>query len=326
MSKSKRNDARANLEARKLLPQKTLADAVQCTGVGLHSGARVTMTLKPAEPNSGVVFVRTDLPHRPRIAARWDHVVDTRLCTVLANREGVSVGTVEHVMAAFAGLGIDNVEVEVDAPELPVMDGSSSPFVFLIECAGRVEQASPRRALRIVEPVRVEGRGWFLSLVPASTFSLTMEIDYESTAVAYQSVEFDLYEGAFKKDLARARTFGFLQDVERLRAAGLAQGGSLDNAVVISGDRILNEEGLRYRDEFVRHKALDALGDLYLAGGPIIGRFQGSCSGHAGNNQLLRAVFECKTAWTWDLVKRGDKAQIMIDRARRDLLTSAVAI
>lgn len=315
-----------NAETRKLLPQKTLAGAVRCTGIGLHSGVKVSMTLKPAEPNTGITFVRTDLPGQPRIPARWDRVVDTRMCTVLGNAEGITIGTVEHLMAALAGLGIDNAEVEVDAPELPVMDGSSSPFVFLIECAGFVEQASPRRALRIREPVRVSGDGWMVSLAPAETFSLAVEIDYGSAAVAHQALELDIFDGVFKRDLARARTFGFLEDVERLRAAGLARGGSLDNAVVISGDRILNEDGLRYDDECVRHKALDALGDLYLVGAPIIGRFEGRCSGHAGNNLLLRTLFSRKEAWAWDVVRRGEPGRVMIERARRELRASAVAI
>lgn len=326
MGRTERNDPSVILDGRRLVPQRTLANVIHCTGVGLHSGVKVSMTLRPAAANAGITFVRTDLPGRPRIPARWDHVVDTRLCTVLGNGEGVTVGTVEHLMAAFAGLGIDNAEVEVNAPELPVMDGSSSPFVFLIECCGSVEQSSPRRALRVLKPMNVEGPGWSVSLSPGDGFALVMEIDYDNPVIDFQSLELDMFDGTFKRDLARARTFGFLEEVEQLRAVGLARGGSLDNAVVISGERILNEGGLRYRDEFVRHKALDALGDLYLAGGPIIGRFEGICSGHAGNNSLLRALLERDDAWCWQPVRRDQVARRIVDRARQDVHASAVAI
>ena len=305
--------------------QRTLRKSVHCTGVGLHSGATVTMTLRPAEPNAGIRFVRTDLGGVV-IPARWDHVVDTRLCTVLGNRDGAAVGTVEHLMAALAGLNVDNVVVEVDGPELPVMDGSSGPFVFLIECAGLIEQASARRAIRVLEPVSAAADGWAVSLMPGNGFSVDVEIDYGRSVVGNQTLALDLVTGTFKKELARARTFGFLDEVQELRAAGLARGGSLDNAVVISGDRILNEEGLRYQDEFVRHKALDAIGDLYLAGGPIMGHFHGIRSGHAGNNRLLRTLFARAGSWTWDTICRSDDAPAVIDRTRQPDLVSALAV
>ena len=283
------------------------------------------MTLKPAEPNAGITFVRTDIGG-VRTPGRWDHVVDTRLCTVVGNSDGVMVGTVEHLMAALSGLNVDNVIVEVDGPELPVMDGSSGPFVFLIECAGLLEQACARRAIRILKPVSATGAGWAVSLTPRNGFSVGLEIDYGRSIVGNQSLVMDLVSGAFKKELARARTFGFLDEVQELRAAGLARGGSLDNAVVISGDCILNEEGLRYPDEFVRHKVLDAIGDLYLAGAPIIGHFSGIRSGHAGNNRLLRTLLARSDAWTWDALCRNGEALAPVDRARRADFVPALAV
>jgi UDP-3-O-[3-hydroxymyristoyl] N-acetylglucosamine deacetylase len=318
-------DVPRSLKARRLLaPQKTLRSSVPCTGVGLHSGRKVTMTLKPAEPNAGVTFVRTDIG--VAIPGRWDHVVDTRLCTVVGNGDGVTIGTIEHLMAALSGLNVDNVIVEVDGPELPVMDGSSAPFVFLIECAGLLEQACARRAIRILKPVSATEDGWTVSLTPGNGFSVGVEIDYGRSAVGRQSLAMDLVSGAFKKELARARTFGFLDEVQELRAAGLARGGSLDNAIVISGDCILNEEGLRYTDEFVRHKMLDAVGDLYLAGAPIIGHFSGVRSGHAGNNRLLRTLFARSDAWTWDALCRSGETLLPIDRSRPADYVSALAV
>jgi UDP-3-O-[3-hydroxymyristoyl] N-acetylglucosamine deacetylase len=318
-------DAPRNRKARRLVPQKTLRSSVHCTGIGLHSGRKVTMTLKPAEPNAGITFVRTDIGG-VRTPGRWDHVVDTRLCTVVGNSDGVTIGTVEHLMAALSGLNVDNVIVEVDGPELPVMDGSSGPFVFLIECAGLLEQACARRAIRVLKPVSAAGDGWAVSLVPGNGFSVGVEIDYGRSVVGSQSLVMDLVSGAFKKELARARTFGFLDEVQELRAAGLARGGSLDNAVVISGDCILNEEGLRYPDEFVRHKVLDAVGDLYLAGAPIIGHFSGIRSGHTGNNRLLRTLFARSDAWTWDDLYRSGEGPAPVDRSRRPEFVPALAV
>lgn len=296
-------------EGRKVLPQKTLARPVQCTGIGLHSGIGVTMTLHPAGANSGIRFVRSDLSRSAPIPARFDHVVDSRMCTVLGTPDGITVGTVEHLMAAMAGLGIDNVLVELDGPEVPAMDGSAAPFMFLAECAGLSEQASPKRAVRVLKPVCVRGGSWHVSLTPSDGFSVEMEIDFTSSAIARQTLDLTAVNRTFKAELARARTFGFLEEVEQLREAGLARGGSLDNAVVVSGDHVLNEEGLRYPDEFVRHKALDAVGDLYLAGAQIIGHFQGVCSGHAATNRLLQALFRQEDAWTLDVMRRGDGAR-----------------
>jgi UDP-3-O-[3-hydroxymyristoyl] N-acetylglucosamine deacetylase len=287
--------------------QHTLKSPIHCTGIGLHSGNKVSMSLKPAEENSGITFIRTDLRgRRAVIPVRWDAVSDTRLCTVVSNADGVSVGTVEHLMAALRGCGIDNAVIELNAPEVPIMDGSAAPFVFLIECAGSLEQASPRRLIRVLKEIVVGDQTRFASLSPALSSSFSFEIDFASAAIARQESFLQLANGTFKSELARARTFGFLHEVHQMRQLGLARGGSLDNAIVIQGDKVLNEGGLRYSDEFVRHKILDSVGDLYLAGAPIIGHFHGCRSGHALNNQLLRAMFADESAWCYDDGQSGD--------------------
>ncbi len=279
--------------------QTTLLRPINCVGIALHSGKKVSLTLKPSEADSGVVFYRTDIPGSKEIPARWDNVVDTRMCTVLGNDDGLTVGTVEHLMAALSGCHVDNVIVEVNGPEVPVMDGSAQPFVFLIECAGLQEQDAPRRVIEILKPVRVEIGDKLAEIVPGENFSVGFEIDFEEKAVAKQQVTVSLINGTFKKEVARARTFGFMHEVEQLRAAGLALGGSLDNAVVVEGDKILNEGGLRYEDEFVRHKVLDAVGDLALSGAVVKGHYRGVRAGHAMTNQLLRALFADPTAWRY---------------------------
>ncbi|MCP5366919.1 MAG: UDP-3-O-acyl-N-acetylglucosamine deacetylase [Hyphomicrobiales bacterium] len=292
-----------------IVRQKTLKSPINCTGIALHTGKKVSMTLRPAEADSGIVFRRTDLAGNGAVVdACWRNVVDTRLCTSLGDANGVIVGTVEHLMSALAGCGIDNAEIEISGPEVPVMDGSAAPFVFLIECAGVVEQDAPRRVIRILRPVGVRDGEASASLVPADSFGLDFEIRFAGTAVAHQAITVGIENGTFKKELSRARTFGFLHEVERLWAAGLARGGSLDNAVVVSGEKVLNEEGLRFDNEFVRHKVLDAIGDLYLAGAPLVGHFKGSCSGHATNNKLLRALFADRKAWCFDVMRQGDLA------------------
>jgi UDP-3-O-[3-hydroxymyristoyl] N-acetylglucosamine deacetylase len=277
--------------------QKTLKNKIKCNGVGLHSGARVAMILHPAEPNSGVVFCRVDLPGKPRIQASYDRVTDVRLCTTLGDGAGAIAGTVEHLMAAFAGLGVDNVLVELDGPEVPAMDGSSAPFVFLLECADLVELPALRSYIEVLKPVVIEEQARSVSLSPADGFMVSFSISFDNPLVGDQYCDFELVDGSFKGELARARTFGFVEEVDRLRAMGLALGGSLDNAVVVNGTRVLNQDGLRYDDEFVRHKALDALGDLYLAGAPILGHFRGDRAGHALNNRLLRQLFADQSAW-----------------------------
>ncbi len=279
--------------------QTTLLRPINCVGIALHSGEKVSLTLKPAGAGSGVVFYRTDVPGSKEILARWDNVVDTRMCTVIGNEDGLTVGTVEHLMAALSGCHVDNVIIEVNGPEVPVMDGSAQPFVFFIECAGLQEQNIPRRVIEILKPVRVEIGDKLSEIVPSENFTVGFEIDFEEKAVARQQVTVSLINGTFKKEVARARTFGFMHEVEQLRAVGLALGGSLDNAVVVEGDKILNEGGLRYEDEFVRHKVLDAVGDLALSGAVMKGHYRGVRAGHALTNQLLRALFADPTAWRY---------------------------
>lgn len=286
-------------EANIALKQKTLKSAISCTGVGLHSGEKVFMTLHPAGPDTGIVFRRTDVAGEGvEIAAAYDKVVDCRMCTTLGV-DGKTLGTVEHLMAALAGAGIDNALIEVGGAEVPVMDGSAAPFLFLIDCAGVVEQDAPRKALRILKTVRVQHGESSARLVPARGFTLDFHIDFPSPAIGVQNMTVSLTPGAFKDEISRARTFGFLHEAEALWAAGLAKGASLDNAVVVSGDRIMNEDGLRFDDECVRHKILDAVGDLYLAGAPIVGRYEGERASHALNNALLREVFSDSANYEW---------------------------
>jgi UDP-3-O-[3-hydroxymyristoyl] N-acetylglucosamine deacetylase len=278
--------------------QHTLKSAIGCVGVGLHSGREVRLMLHPSQPGTGIVFRRTDLGID--IPARYDLVADTRLCTQIspADRPDVRVGTVEHVMAALAGVGIDNAVVALDGPEVPVLDGSAAPFVFLIDCAGRVAQDAPRDVIEILHPVRVGSDEAFAELRPGGAgLDLAMSIDFAAPAIGRQALSLSLTEAGFRQRLAEARTFALLAEIDSLREAGLARGGSLANAVVVDGARVVNPEGLRGEDEFVRHKMLDAVGDLALAGMAINGRFIGHRSGHALNNRLLRAVFADRSAW-----------------------------
>lgn len=278
--------------------QTTLKDSISCAGIGLHSGSGVSMALSPADADTGIVFRRIDIPGRgAEIPALWHNVVDTRLCTTIGNEDGIVVGTVEHLVSALAGLEIDNVIVEVNGPELPVMDGSAEPFAFLIECAGVRTLDVPRRAIEILKPVSIGDDEKSAVLMPGGGSTFSFEIEFESGAVGRQLRAFDLSDGAFRRELASARTFGFRHEVDAMHAAGLARGGSLANAVVIDGNTVLNPEGLRFRDEFVRHKLLDSLGDLRLAGHLLIGHFHGYKSGHAMNNQLLHRLFADESAW-----------------------------
>ncbi len=286
--------------------QHTLKSPIGCVGVGVHSGKRVSLTLCPAAPGTGIVFRRTDLDgpdlDNTDIPARFDLVTDTRLCTVVADPADParSVGTVEHLMAALAGAGIDNARIEVDGPELPILDGSSAPFLFLIGCAGIVAQPAPRARIEVLRPVRVTDGDAFAELLPdagSNSLEMEMSIDFDAPAIGRQALSLTLSDDSFRDELAAARTFALAGDIARLHAAGLARGGSLDNAVVVDGARVLNPAGLRMADEFVRHKLLDAVGDLALAGAPIAGRFVAHRSGHALNNQLLRALFADATAW-----------------------------
>ena len=261
-------------------------------GVGLHSGQRVRAAVLPAPTGWGIVFVRTDCAGDNRVAARAANVVHTRLNTVIGNAAGVTVSTIEHLMAAMAALSVDNAVIELDGPEVPIMDGSALPFVQMIDHAGRRRQEAPRRYLEVLRPVEVADGDKRARLLPSRRFEVAFEIAFDSPAIGRQSVDLAVDEESFRTELADARTFGFLHEVEALRRAGLALGGSLDNAVVVDGERILNPEGLRRTDEFVRHKALDAVGDLYVMGYPMIGRFEGLYAGHAINNAVVRALLE----------------------------------
>lgn len=284
----------------KFAMQHSLKSKISCCGKGLHSGANVSITLVPAPENTGIIFRQINANKNPvDIAAHVDNVVDDRLCTTLGNSEGNTIATVEHLMAALRGCEIDNLYVEVEGSELPIMDGSSAPFVFLIECAGVVEQNAPRKAIQIIKPISVENEERLVELTPGTGFSVSFEIEFGSNAIGQQCMNIDLVNGTFKGELSRARTFGFIEEVDQLRSMGLALGGSLDNAVVLNGDEVLNEGGLRYKDEFVRHKILDCIGDLYLVGAPIIGHFKGYRSGHALNHSILRSLLSNEDSWNY---------------------------
>jgi len=291
-----------------VLKQRTLKNAIRATGVGLHTGDKVYLTLRPAAPDTGIVFRRVDLDHPVDIQAAPQHVGDARLSSTL-ERDGVRVATVEHLMAAFAGLGIDNAYVDLSAPEVPIMDGSAGPFVFLLQSAGIVEQQALKKFIRIKKRVEVRDGDKWVRFEPYHGFKLDFTIDFSHPVFEHssQSVSIDFAENSFVKEVSRARTFGFMHEVEALRAAGLARGGSLDNAVVLDEYRILNGDGLRYEDEFVRHKVLDAIGDLYLLGHPLVGAFSAYKSGHALNNRLLRALLADAAAWEYVTFERAEE-------------------
>lgn len=292
-----------------MLKQRTLKSIVRTTGVGLHSGAKVTLVLRPAAPDTGIVFRRVDLDPPVEMKADPHGVGDTRMASCL-EKDGAKLSTVEHLMSALAGLGIDNLYIDVDAAEIPIMDGSAGPFVFLLQSAGIEEQSAGKKFIRVKKPVEIrEGDKW-ARLEPYEGFRLSFSIVFNHPAVDQSGtrVEMDFADDSYTRDIARARTFGFTQDVEALRAQGLALGGSLDNAIVMDEYRVLNAEGLRQPDEFVRHKVLDAIGDLYLAGHPLLGAFSGHKSGHAMNNRLLRALLADADAWEWATFSRPEEA------------------
>ncbi len=280
------------------MKQKTLKSAMTANGVGLHTGRKVTMTMSPAPIGTGVVFQRTDLPDQPIIKALWDRVEDTHLCTQIGEN-GTSVGTIEHLMAAIRAANIDNIHIAIDGPEVPIMDGSAEPFSFLLNCAGVQEQDAKRRILRINRTVRVEAGDKWAEYTPGAVPTFHFTADFDHPVIGQQQQSLTLVNGCFASHIARARTFGFLHEVDYLRAQGLAQGGSLDNAIVLDKEKVLNESGLRFDDEFVRHKILDAVGDLFLAGAPIMGQYNGHKAGHELNNQLLRAVFADPSSYSW---------------------------
>jgi UDP-3-O-[3-hydroxymyristoyl] N-acetylglucosamine deacetylase len=292
-----------------LVKQRTLKNMIRATGVGLHTGAKVYMALRPAPANTGIVFRRTDLDPPVEIKGEPYAVGDTRLSSCL-ERGGVRVSTVEHLMSALAGLGVDNAYVDLSAAEVPIMDGSAGPFVFLLQSAGIEEQNARKKFFRILKPVEVrEGDKW-VRFEPHNGFKLTMSIDFAHPVFdkTPQSVTVDFSSTSFVKEVSRARTFGFMQDVETMRSQGLALGGSLDNAIVMDEYRVLNTDGLRYEDEFVKHKVLDAIGDLYLLGHPLIGAFSGHKTGHALNNRLLRRLMEDKPSWELVSFERPEDA------------------
>ena len=282
--------------------QTTLGNKVSCSGIGLHSGSQVNMTIYPAKADTGIVFRRLDVAAEVALVpARFDLVADTRLGTTIRNQHGITVATIEHLMAAIWGVGIDNAVVELDGPEVPIMDGSSEPFVFMLECAGLSSLAAPRKVLRVLKSIEVRDGESVARVQPNHEGDegciLGIEIQFNNPVINRQASRYDFREVTFKQSLSRARTFGFEHEVTALRNMGLALGGSLDNAIVVGKDAILNQDGLRYQDEFVRHKALDCLGDLYLAGCRIDARFEFLRPGHAINNKLLRAIFADETAY-----------------------------
>ena len=292
-----------------MVKQRSLKNMIRATGVGLHTGAKVYMTLRPAPANTGIVFRRIDLDPPVEIKGEPYAVGDTRLSSCL-ERGGARVSTVEHLMSALAGLGVDNAYVDLTAAEVPIMDGSAGPFVFLLQSAGIEEQNARKKFFRILKPVEVrEGDKW-VRFEPHNGFKLTMSIDFAHPVFdkTPQSVTVDFSTTSFVKEVSRARTFGFMQDVETMRAQGLALGGSLDNAIVMDEYRVLNTDGLRYEDEFVKHKVLDAIGDLYLLGHPLIGAFSGHKTGHALNNRLLRRLMEDKPSWELVSFERPEDA------------------
>jgi UDP-3-O-[3-hydroxymyristoyl] N-acetylglucosamine deacetylase len=288
-----------------MIRQRTLKNVIRATGVGLHTGEKVYLTLRPAAADTGIVFRRIDLAEPVEIRACPENVTDTRLSTTL-EFGGARVSTVEHLMSAFAGLGIDNAYVDLTAPEVPIMDGSAGPFVFLLQSAGVAEQSAPKRFIRIRQSIVVDEGDKWARFEPFEGFKVSFEIDFNHPTFrsARQQTSIDFSTTSFVKEVSRARTFGFMADLEALRAAGLARGGGLDNAIVLDQYRILNEDGLRYEDEFVKHKVLDAIGDLYLLGHPLIGAFSAHKSGHSLNNRLLRTLMA--DADSWELITYDD--------------------
>jgi UDP-3-O-[3-hydroxymyristoyl] N-acetylglucosamine deacetylase len=282
------------------MTQQTLKAPVTLNGVGLHSGNATQLRLCPADENTGIIFIRTDLEDPKNIIpARWDHVIDTRLCTMIGNEHGATVGTIEHLMAALRGAGIDNLRIELNGPEVPIMDGSSVLFMDALTQAGIEQQDAPRRYIKILSPITVREGDKEITLTPDSVSLFSGEIDFAHPAIGNQTYETSLVNGNFAHFLADCRTFGFEKDVEMLRKNGLARGGSLDNAIVLGEDNVLNPDGLRHADEFIRHKLLDAVGDLYLAEAPILGKYHGIKAGHDMNNKILHALFAQPEEWTY---------------------------
>lgn len=294
-----------------MIKQRTLKNTIRATGVGLHSGKKVYLTLKPAPVDTGIIFCRTDLDPVVEIPARAENVGETTLSTTLM-KDGVRIDTVEHLLSAMAGLGIDNARIELSCSEVPIMDGSAGPFVFLIQSAGLEEQDAPKKFIRIKKEVVVEDNGKKATFLPFDGFKVSFEIDFDHPAFKKhtQSATIDFSSTSFVKEVSRARTFGFMREIEYLRSKQLTLGGSLDNAIVVGDDGVINEDGLRYEDEFVKHKILDSIGDLYLLGHSLVGEFIGFKSGHALNNKLLRTLIAQKDAWEMVTFEGNGKAPI----------------
>jgi UDP-3-O-[3-hydroxymyristoyl] N-acetylglucosamine deacetylase len=303
-----------------VIKQRTLKNVIRATGVGLHSGEMVYLTLRPAAPNTGIIFRRVDLDPVVEIQAKAENVGETSLSTTLIEH-GQRVSTVEHLLSAFAGLGIDNAYIDLNAPEVPIMDGSAGPFVFLVQSAGIEEQNVAKQFIRIKKPVVLEDGDKWAKFEPFDGFKVSFTIDFEHPAFTGrpQQVDVDFSSTSFVREVSRARTFGFMKDIEKLRENNLALGGSMDNAIVVDDYRVLNEDGLRYEDEFVRHKVLDAIGDLYLLGHSLIGAFSGYKSGHEVNNKLLRKLIAQEDAWELVSFEDDKDAPILFSRPAASL-------
>jgi UDP-3-O-[3-hydroxymyristoyl] N-acetylglucosamine deacetylase len=291
-----------------MLKQRTLKTVINASGVGLHGGVKVKLTLRPAAPDTGIVFRRVDLPEPVDIPAQAVLIGDTRMCSCL-ERDGVKVGTIEHLMSALCGLGIDNAWIDIDAPEVPILDGSAAPFVFLIQSAGIEEQNAAKKFIRVTRPIEVTDGDKWARFEPYEGYRLSFSIVFNHPAIdkSAQTAVIDFAEQSYVREVSRARTFGFMQEVEYLREHGLALGGGLENAIVLDEFRVLNQDGLRYGDEFVKHKILDAVGDLYLLGHPLLAAYSSHKGGHALNNQLARALLQQQDAW--ELVSFAESAQ-----------------
>ncbi len=302
-----------------MIRQRTLAHSIRCSGIGLHSGRKIDLVLHPAEADAGISFVRSDLG--VEIPARSTFVTDTRLCTTIG-RNGAHVSTVEHLLSAMAGLGIDNARIEVNGPEVPIMDGSAAPFVFLIQCAGIREQDSPKKVLRVLKKIEVSEGNKRCALYPSAGFKVSYLLDYDHPMLKNRQVSIDFSRQAYTREVSRARTFGFLHEIEALQKAGLALGGSLENAVVLDKYRVINETGFRYRDECVRHKILDTLGDLMLAGHAIVGAFEGQRTGHEMNHKLVSAMLADPESHRIEVLQGGD-AEPQVSAALKGVLQSS---
>ncbi|MGJ8692456.1 MAG: UDP-3-O-acyl-N-acetylglucosamine deacetylase [Thalassotalea sp.] len=296
-----------------MIKQCTIKDSVTALGVGLHKGEKVRLTLRPAPANTGIIFRRVDLDPVVDIPATPEAVGETTLCTCLVNEQGVQVSTVEHLLAAVSSLGIDNLIVEIDSPEIPIMDGSALPFVYLLQSVGIVESNTAKRFIKITKPIRIEEGDKWAELLPYEGFRVNFAIEFNHPVISNtgQSISMELSSCSFIKEISRARTFGFMKDIEFLRSHNLALGGSLENAIVLDDYRMLNSNDLRYDDEFVKHKILDAIGDLYMCGHSILGELNAFKSGHALNNLLLREVFKQTDAWEWVTYEDESKAPIL---------------